>query len=208
MGACLNCGYRLPIHAILRGKRPPLALSKRAAPILTVIEGPITRSKRLRQASAGIVPRHCARELRAVGQVLEELQLKNFSLKRNGGSYLIWNRDCAYSPGRGKLPLMAWHDSTKPDYRLSAEDVERIERDGVGRRQNHFQPVDGHKLSQLLRTLGTQIERRGQRLLAITWREGTVSAVIEGARGRRRIEPIRTDLLYDLWVRMYLRRAH
>lgn len=208
IGACLNCGYRLPIHAILRSQRPPVALSQRAAPILTVIEGPVPRSKRLRQAPAGSFPRHCARELRAVGQALEQLQLKNFNLKRDGRSYLIWHQNPAGSPGRSRRPRKTWHDSTAPDYRFRAEDVERIERDGISRRSKHFQPVDGHKLSHLLRTLGTQIDRRGQRLLGITWRAEAVSVIVEGARGRRRIEPIPTDLLYDLWVRMYLRRAH
>lgn len=206
IGCCLNCDYQLPIRALLRGKRRPLsALAPRAGSHLTVIS---RQPPQLRQlARKAPLPRNCAGDLRAVGQALEQLQLKNFNLKRDGRSYLIWNRDSAYSPDNIKLPHMAGLDSTAPNYRLSAEDVERIEREGVSRRSQRFHPVDGHKLSHLLRALGTQIERRGRRLLGITWREEAVRVIVESARGRRRIEPIRSDVLYDLWVRMYLRRA-
>lgn len=197
MGACLNCGYRLPIHAILRGKRPPPALPLRAAPILTVLEGPANGSRRFRRASTGTVPRHCARELRAVGQALEQQGVRDFNLRRTGQGYLIWERDSA-----------SHFHPIAPSYRFDRSDIERIERDGISRRSQRFHPVNGHKLSHLLRALGAQIERRGQRLLGLTWSADAVGVVVEQRRGRRRVEQVRADILYDLWVRMYLRRAH
>lgn len=206
LGACLNCDYRLPIHAILRGKRSPLTPPQRAASTLVAVEGTSPGRQRFRQASAGTVPRYCARELRAVGQALEQLHVRNFNLRRAGKAYLIWQRDSA--PPATKPPLKRAPVSPAPNYRLSRDDIERIERDGKSRRSQYFHPVNGHKLSHLLRTLGAQVERRGQRLLGVTWRDDAVSVVVETRPGRRHVEQIRTEILYDLWVRMYLRRAH
>jgi len=91
-------------------------------------------------------------------------------------------------------------------YRFDSDDIVRIERDGISQRSQYFHPVDGRKLSHLLRTLGAHVERSGRRLMGIHWRETSVGVIVE-SRGRCRVEPIRTDILYDLWVRMYLRRA-
>lgn len=216
IGSCLNCDYRLPIHAILRGRRPLPPSQEPSRSNLRLIQGNAASAKlvaaRLRRRRTthnptGAPALDYGRDLRAVGQALEQLQLKSFHLKRDGRSYLIWNRDTAASSHNKKM-LKSWPERKDPNYRLSRDDIDRIHRDGVRQRRTRYYPVDGHKLSHLLRTLGAQIQVRGQSLLGITWGEPTVSVVIETAHGRRHIEEIRTDTLYDLWVRMYLRRAH
>jgi hypothetical protein len=68
--------------------------------------------------------------------------------------------------------------------------------------------ANGHSLSQLLRTVGSLAYQRNQRLLAISWRDISICVVIETAQGKREIEVFRPDNLYDIWVRMYLRREN
>lgn len=205
IGACLNCDYRLPIRAILRGKRSRLTPPQRAASNLALVTGSSIAADQVKQAYAGTVPRYCARELRAVGQALEQLHVKSFNLRRAGQSYLIWERESAARAAMS--PLSDRPVSTAPRYRFSRTDIERIERAGISQRSQYFHPVNGHKLSHLLRTLGAQIERRGQRLLGLTWHDQAVSVILQSPRGKRHVEEIRTEILYDLWVRMYLRRA-
>jgi hypothetical protein len=57
-----------------------------------------------------------------------------------------------------------------------------------------------------LRTVGDLVNQRGERLLGIAWQELSVSVVVETPNGRKEIDVFRPDNLYDLWVRMYLKR--
>ena len=50
------------------------------------------------------------------------------------------------------------------------------------------------------------VSQRGERLLGIAWQELSISVVIETPYGRKEIDVFRPDNLYDLWVRMYLKR--
>ena len=220
MGSCLNCDYRLPIHAVLRGRRTLPGLARRSASGLKLILGksahfspsaPALRHRRSAHEPSSASSPYYGRDLRAVGQALENLQLKNFNLKRAGRTYFIWDRDptqASNSARRSKGPLKIRTPSFAPSYRLDRDDVERIERESVGRRQKTYGVADGRRLSHLLRTLGEQINSRGQHFLGVSWREQSVSVVIETAAGRRQIDEFPTDHLYDIWVRKYLRRAH
>jgi hypothetical protein len=42
--------------------------------------------------------------------------------------------------------------------------------------------------------------------LGIAWQELSIGVVVETPQGRKEIEVFRPDNLYDLWVRMYLKR--
>jgi hypothetical protein len=220
IGSCLNCDYRLPFQAVLRGERKLPARQRTGGLNLKLIQGatvriprvlPTWRLRRTINPPSSAASQYYGRELRAVGQALEKLQLKNFNLKHAGRSYFIWNNDQAQKAHATDRPRDLFRKSRPaiaPTFRLDPDDLARIECAGKVRRQNTFSVTNGHKLSHLLRTLGEYINSRNQQLLGITWREQSLSVVVETAKGRRRIEEFRTDFLYDLWVRMYLRRAH
>jgi hypothetical protein len=91
-------------------------------------------------------------------------------------------------------------------YRYTRRHLVNIEAAGRRRRGRQSGSADGHSLSQLLRTAGALIGQRGQKLLGIAWQEQSVSIVFEDQNGRRRVDVFRPDELYDLWVKMYLRR--
>jgi hypothetical protein len=91
-------------------------------------------------------------------------------------------------------------------YRYSLREIDRIEIEGQSRRCKRSRTTDGHTLSQLLRTIGAMVAQRGERLLGISWQELSVSIVVQTGQGRPEIDIFRPDHLYDLWVRMYLRR--
>jgi hypothetical protein len=90
--------------------------------------------------------------------------------------------------------------------RYSLQDLDRIERDRRQLRRRRSGNADGHGLSQLLRTIGELIEQRNERLLGISWQELSISMIAENAQGRKGIDVFRPDNLYDLWVKMYLKR--
>jgi hypothetical protein len=86
------------------------------------------------------------------------------------------------------------------------QELDRIEREQRARRRRQSRNADGHSLSQLLRTLGDMLGQRSERLLGIAWQDLSIGVVLETPQGRKEIEVFRPDNLYDLWVRMYLKR--
>ena len=233
---CLNCNYKLPVHSIVRGvrrltrpvRRPPLKLIYEAAQVTA--PGPF-RPTRAKEMEARISPADYSRHLRAIGQDLENLHLTAFNLECVENSYLVWVRpdDQADSSNplfrisRNRLQKL-WRNKIQPrvvgheeSYALAATqtgrrlrysipELDRIEREQRARRREPTGTADGHSLSQLLRTIGDLIGRKGERLLGISWQELSVSMVVETPQGRKEIDVFRPDNLYDFWVRMYLRR--
>ena len=63
------------------------------------------------------------------------------------------------------------------------------------------------KIAAILRTtVGELVEQRNERLLGIAWQELSISMIAENSQGRKGIDVFRPDNLYDLWVKMYLKR--
>src|SRR5690242_3554134 len=232
---CLNCNYKLPVHTIVRGngaakrrlRRPKLRLIVSKQESGTLIGVDKSQSYTM---DTKISPADYARHLRAIGQDLENLHLSTFNLEYVGDAYLVWVRSDSEADAnpvfrisknrlqklwRNKMPMRPiGHE--EPDHRPQSEsgrrlrysvyELDRIEREQRARRRQQSGSADGHRLSQLLRTVGDLVNQRGERLLGIAWQELSVSVVVETPRGRKEIDVYRPDNLYDLWVRMYLKR--
>ena len=233
---CLNCNYRLPVHSIIDGVRRPAPPFRRSALRLVhnvardSSLGPEGESRR-NDMDTKITPADYARHLRAIGQDLEALQFSHFNLEFTGDAYLVWIKS-GDTPDNSR-PLLRisknrlqklWRNRTPPRtagheepypisptqtgrrLRYSVQELDRIEKEQRARRRQQSGTADGHSLSQLLRTLGDLVGRRSDRLLGIAWQELSIGLVIETAQGRKEVEIFRPDNLYDLWVRMYLKR--
>ena len=235
---CLNCNYTLPVRSIIDGvrrsspsvRRPGLRLvhnTPRASSL-----GPEGES-RLNDMDTKISPADYARHLRAIGQDLEFLHFSHFNLEFTGDAYLVWvksDQDAENSKpllriSKNRLQKL-WRNRTPPRtlgheesypisssqtgrrLRYSVQELDRIEREQRARRRRQSGSADGHSLSQLLRTLGDLLGQRSERLLGIAWQELSIGVVLETPQGRKEIEVFRPDNLYDLWVRMYLKRDH
>lgn len=235
---CLNCGYKLPINRIIRGIRRTVSPLRRAALRLASVRNHQRAANsavpnRLQEEEKPLSPADYPRHLRVIGQELETLRLQTFNLECTGDAYLVWSPSGVadsegHTPSRlGKNPLQKlWKNKSQPRshgqeerltlpcsqstkrYRYSLRDIERMEYESRSQRHRKTSITDGHSLSQLLRTAGAVVGQRRERLLAISWQEFSISIVVETAQGQRQIDVFRPDNLYDLWVRMYLRRDH
>jgi hypothetical protein len=226
---CLNCSYRLPVHSILYGIRRAASKLKRARQKLTSsreLSGdrkPEHEPTSSRAASEirTLAPQNCSAHLRAIGQQLQQERIENFNLQCTESSYAVWthfdtltwsNPSSLYS---GRRPDK-WQANTPAvsatlahaRFEYSVEDLADMESRARVHRNLTGSVADGHSLSHLLRTIGSLAFERNQRLLAISWRDSSICVVVETAQGKREIEVFRMDNLYDLWVKMYLRRAH
>jgi len=231
---CLNCGYKIPVHGVIRGIRRVTSPARRSfLHLANTMRPDSTRghdeTSETETREKPIEPCDYSRHLRAIGQDLENLRLARFNLECTGNIYLVWPRlDSVDTQPRASILAnrrlrKLWQNRIEPRfhgreeyitvnplrhikrYRYTSQEIENIERAGRARRGPSTM-ADGHGLSQLLRTVGGLVSQRNQKLLGIAWQELSVSVVFESDRGRREIDVFRLDHLYDLWVRMYLRR--
>jgi hypothetical protein len=234
---CLNCNYKLPVRSIVRGIRRTRPSSWRTQLRLVqwaqVSPTGLVARPRKNEMNTKISPADYARHLRAIGQDLENLHLSTFNLEYTGDAYLVWiksedqteNQNPLFRISKHRLqklwrnkipPRTVGHEesyalsSTQTGRRLrySIQELDRIEREQRARRRQQSGTADGHCLSQLLRTVGDLVGQKGERLLGIAWQELSIGVVVETPQGRREIDVFRPDNLYDLWVRMYLRREN
>lgn len=232
---CLNCSYKLPINRIIRGIRRTTSPFRRAALRLasaTNIEQ-TTSSEAQGQfddADKSFSPLDYSRHLRVIGQDLETFRFKTFNLECTGDAYLVWSSSVTADIEEHPLSRLSknrlqklWKNNPQPRshrheerftppsslpakrYRYSFRDIECMEHERRSRRRKSS-ITDGHSLSQLLRTVGAVIGQRRERLLGISWQDFSISVVFETMQGQRQIDVFRPDNLYDLWVKMYLRR--
>jgi hypothetical protein len=233
---CLNCNYKFPVHSIIGGGRRAAPVLRRSGLRLVhgtprgSALGPEDES-RSNEMDTKITPSDYARHLRAIGQDLEVLHFNDFNLEFTGDAYLVWVKSTDRSESSKPLLRISknrlqklWRNRTPPRtigheesypispsqngrrLRYSVQELDRIEREQRARRRRQSGNADGHCLSQLLRTLGDLVGQRSERLLGIAWQELSIGVVVETPQGRKEIEVFRPDNLYDLWVRMYLKR--
>jgi hypothetical protein len=228
---CLNCNYHLPVRAVIRGMKNGVGRRKSNKPT-----GALRRandfhgSARLAAAAkpGSEAPGREAnypRDLRAIGQELEKRGFKAFNLKCSADAYFVWSAETIASSGTSDPASTASRSGAPPNYgnpsdpatkmlldrivgfHFTAAQIEGLESKGRQNRRHGSGTSERTRLSHLLRTVGEQVYRRKQRLLAIAWRDRQISVVTETAAGPC-MDVLRSDNLYDLWVRMYLKRSH
>jgi hypothetical protein len=229
---CLNCNYQLPVRAVLRGRnysaRPrtnkPAGMLQRANDFHGTER--LNAPSATRDSEAFAQPANYPRDLRAIGQELEKRRFTTFNLTCSGDAYFVWSTEIIASPRLNDLastegesgaqfrngntddPAMKLLLDRLVGFQFNADEVERLERQGVQNRRQESGVSNGSHLSHLLRTVGEQVHRRNQRLLAIAWQARRIGVVAETVGGRCEMKILRSDNLYDLWVRMYLQRSH
>lgn len=230
---CLNCNYRLPVRAVVRGMKHSSARPRTNKPSGAMQRAndfhgaaPLSAPSATRGCEAPAQPVNYPRDLRAIGQELEKRRFTTFNLKCSGDAYFVWSTEMiAPSPlsdlasTKGESGAQSCYDNADDPamkmlldrivgFQFNADEVERLERQGVQNRRQERGVSNGGRLSHLLRTVGEQVYRRNQRLLAIAWQERRIGVVAETVGGRCEMNVLRSDNLYDLWVRMYLQRSH
>jgi hypothetical protein len=162
--------------------------------------------------------------LRPVGQMLEALRIESFALIADGDDLVVRDK----TPGRKQLTpreralLMEWQIThTRPEdkegalrlasgileWRMTRQDIERLEREGQSRRINPNRTPDIHSVSQMLRVVGALIDHKNGTLLNVTKEDQKVTFEYELATDKRVSEELGVPALYDLWVRMYRRNG-
>jgi hypothetical protein len=157
-----------------------------------------------------------AQSLRAIGVSLEVLGISSFNLEKYGEDYIA--RVIASEPTRGKsfrkriAGILRWsHNSDKkpPDFLTYARSdiiwLDNEQRSQCGKA--NVMP-DTHKLAQVLRVIGDQLDRKEASTFTISMARDAVSVWYETSDGHQTRDNFTVENLYDFAVYMYLRRSN
>ena len=164
-----------------------------------------------------------ARELRAVGQALEERHVFSLDLELKRGLYVVRGKiiaaDYAQSSFSGFIqdfvsgvgsvltggPRRSIYEI---DLSYQSEEIEELDSKGRAHRRNGDRNPDPYGLAQKLRGIGSFLDCRPETTLTgISVEDRWVTVRYRTAEGR--IEQAKQDVayFYNYWVKMYLRRG-
>ena len=164
-----------------------------------------------------------ARELRAVGQALEERHVFSLDLELKGGLYVVRGKIIAadyaqssfsgfiqdFVSGVGSLLTGGPRRSIyEIDLFYQSEEIEELDSKGRAHRRNGDRNPDPYGLAQKLRGIGSFLDCRPETTLTgISVEDRWVTVRYRTAEGR--IEQAKQDVtyFYNYWVKMYLRRG-
>jgi hypothetical protein len=162
--------------------------------------------------------------LRPVGQTLDNLRIESFTVISEDDGFIVRDktRNRAQLTPREKAflsELSSAHSAAKAkqnalrlasgifEWHLTAADIERLEKAGRERRRDGDQPVDSHSMSQILRSIGETVDQKCGRLISVSKSENLVTVEYLSSSGRLISENYTMPMIYNLWVRMYKKRA-
>jgi hypothetical protein len=159
-----------------------------------------------------------AKSLRVIGQSLEAAKLWEFELEKDDLNYLV-RSDSLSSAGEWILRhALSTNDSSEPGIRPSRAvrplrftpaDISRL--DDQARRQRRFDSSRNsqvyRRLSQLLRTIGDQLDRWEVRAFRISWTSSSVVVEFQSADGQSDYRTFSAEKLEQLGSHSRFRRS-
>ena len=162
--------------------------------------------------------------LRPIGQMLETLRIESFAVKPDGESFIIRDktRNRAQLTPRERSFLADLHSShtaslDKEDalrlaagvfeWHVTKDDVERLEREGRGRRGGPEHTPDSHSASQILRVINSILDQKRGQMGYVSKDEQVITVEYTLPGGQRNSDEYNLPMLYDYWVRMYKKRT-
>jgi hypothetical protein len=92
------------------------------------------------------------------------------------------------------------------ELRYTPDELSHMDDEARSKRGEHGTP-DAHSLSQIVRAVGAVVDQKEGRLISIRKDEQSVEIQYDSALKRKITEVFTAPMLYDYWVRMYLKRS-
>ncbi|HEY7167675.1 MAG TPA: hypothetical protein VIB79_24160 [Candidatus Binatia bacterium] len=152
--------------------------------------------------------------LRVIGQFLESVKPTEFDLQFHGNEIALRYKavETVQEPAaKSRFSFLSGTPQVKTQKidssrEYSSEDISAADREAQSRRTDAEGNADFYSLSQTLRTLGTYVEHRNLRLLAINWNGSTLRLELVTTDGVRKVEEHPVSSFHDYFLRMSLRR--
>jgi len=168
--------------------------------------------------------RNYAMLLRPIGQMLDKLRIDSFEVRPDEDGFVIRDktRNRAQLTPRERAFLaelqgshtasMARADALRLaagvfEWHLTSVDIERFEREGRERRRVGDQTPDSDSVAHVLRVVGNILDQKGGQMASLLKDEKVVAVEYDLPGGRMAAEEYDVPMLYDFWVRMYMKRT-
>lgn len=162
--------------------------------------------------------------LRPIGQMLESLRIDSFAVLIEDDGFVVrdktrnrtqlTHREKAFSAALDSShPIEQERESVRRlaagmlEWKLTDEDIERLELESRERRRDSSQTPDSYSISQLLRVIGMIVDQKLGRLVSLTKDEQTIVVEYLLPNGQKNTGEYTLPVLYDFWVRMYKKRG-
>ncbi len=168
----------------------------------------------------------CVHGLRVIGQALADLHIDEFELNKDGDEYAVYAQARALTKAPARIKLGALLHRLQDKYlgvragipkarpvptalqlRYTPADIERLDCEHQIRSLTNGKKPDPYSLPELLRLVGTYVDRKGRLVSLFKGLEHlTLQYLTE--RGETKIEDHNVASFYDLSVHMYLKRSN
>lgn len=149
------------------------------------------------------------KDLRAIGQALEGRKITGFELKNQAGRYVV--HGAGDQPSSVLASLRRWLRGGKTDpsgsISYTAQDIERIEQEGIKRRVRAGRLPDFYSLSNTLRTLGAYLDSKDAELLELHIRPLTVTLLYQNSDGHPQMEDRTIASFFNVFTEMHGKRS-
>ena len=161
--------------------------------------------------------------LRAIGQLLEALNIESFNLRVDDDDFLIRDRFprrsrevkvrdnlvSAWNIIRVRDPRFenSFQETGVLQFRVTPDDTILLEHIGRERREKAGKVPEMGSPSQILRDVGGIVDHRVGRLLVVTKHDQEIHFEFELPSREMITEQFTVSSLYDHWVTMYLKRS-
>ncbi len=164
-----------------------------------------------------------SKTLRVIGQVLEKFQAKAYDIVCYGNCYLVRCQTQEQERKVKSFPnfLRLWREEAEPmvgvgpnqrppmnvELIYTSKDIARLDEHAKACRRDPQGMPNSHCLSNMLRGTGAVLDaKKNPRLLLASNHDHTVVIIYQTSNGVRRVEEHPVALLYDTWVKTYLKR--
>ena len=168
-------------------------------------------------------PINYSRTLRVIGQALEKFRAQAYDIVCYGNCYLVRCQTQEQEKKVKSFPnfLRLWREETEPKVKVgpnqrppmnveliyTPKDIERLEEEGKAYRHDHKGMPNPHSVSNMLRGTGKVLDaKNNSRLLLASNHDHTVVVIYQMPNGVRKVEEHPVSVLYDTWVKSYLKR--
>ncbi|HYY25157.1 MAG TPA: hypothetical protein VE689_06680 [Candidatus Udaeobacter sp.] len=149
-------------------------------------------------------------QLRVIGQSLESKRISVFELKNHGDWYMVHG-----APEKNTSLIARFRQWTEKirgqslgsHHSYTLADLQRFEREGKLQRIKANRLPDFYSLSNMLRTVGSYLERKNGELLEIHKRPLSLTILYQNRNGHPDLEERSIASFYNLFIELYGKRG-
>ena len=155
-----------------------------------------------------------AKALRTLGQVLEVQRIESVDLEVENSGYVVRGKGKVAAHRSFSKLIHAFvrggssKNGAEVSLRYTANEIQQLDHEAQGKRQDGSQTPDPYSLSQMLRAMGSYLDNKNTSLVGITTKGRWITLRYRTMDGQLEQAKHDVEYFFDYWVKMYLQRKN